>query len=795
MASVNITGTSFADLEAALKKVQTRSNSVHKRIDKIFNTDYTNAKVFSGLDRLSGKLAILSIRARSLATDLKSAASVLSRYGGGSGGLGGGRSGRSKGPMDYLDDLAMRSYRNQNLSKTLLGFQSGSTFAGSGNPFFVSKFGNPGQMPLVSRFRVFQRPFPGSERNPFALGDAGNIANNLIYSTGKSLETVFKGIVSAGTDSVRVLGAFGQVGLAGFASIAKSIPLVGKFLEKTIVAFAQVLEFGTRAFTGFIDKLGGAIGGFINLTTNIGLGLSGLAYRAIQAASTLTELKNAAAIYVGQGSQRLVGTAMDYQARFGLSATDSLRIMTRVAGQVRQTTGVGGEAAAQDAVRIFQSVSEAGSVLNMSIDDIGKTIQSALAGRYTPLRRIGVAVSAPYLDMIAQQQGFTQTAKTPFEARTKALIQEITRQTAPFMGDLAATQYEFANQQRKILGLFESIFVQAGRILEPFAKIILITSNEALTMLNDKLRAAADAFSNINPEFFSKFGAVVARAGDYAIMFAKQLYDAREAIGDRLAGLFETVAFAARDLIVYSLRMVSVVAGLIESFHSLTPTIKDLTLSIAGFAEFVSRQVGTQTPAQKKADEAYSQDLTTVTNARVRTSNYKKWYNILDMTTGEQLNALQNKAKEAQARIDQVNNGMPRSFVYGTQQGPLFGTSTFEKLQSLSDALQNVNSVPDLQKLFTDIFGTAPAVLSNPASKLAVPERNPLFIPPGEFEKQTGSLAKYFNPAAFRDEVQTRQLDAMQQTAENTGRIADILESGSFRQGAGPLLTPSLTTP
>lgn len=794
MASVNITGTSFADLEAALKKVQTRSNSVHKRIDKIFNTDYTNAKVFSGLDRLSGKLAILSIRARSLATDLKSAASVLSRYGGGSGGLGGGRSGRSKGPMDYLDDLAMRSYRNQNLSKTLLGFQSGSTFAGSGNPFFVSKFGNPGQMPLVSRFRVFQRPFPGSERNPFALGDAGNIANNLIYSTGKSLETVFKGIVSAGTDSVRVLGAFGQVGLAGFASIAKSIPLVGKFLEKTIVAFAQVLEFGTRAFTGFIDKLGGAIGGFINLTTNIGLGLSGLAYRAVQAASTLTELKNAAAIYVGQGSQRLVGTAMDYQARFGLSATDSLRIMTRVAGQVRQTTGVGGEAAAQDAVRIFQSVSEAGSVLNMSIDDIGKTIQSALAGRYTPLRRIGVAVSAPYLDMIAQQQGFTQTAKTPFEARTKALIQEITRQTAPFMGDLAATQYEFANQQRKILGLFESIFVQAGRILEPFAKIILITSNEALTMLNDKLRAAADAFSNINPEFFSKFGAVVARAGDYAIMFGKQLYDAREAIGNRLAALFETVLFSARDLTVFSLRMVSVVAGLIESFHSLIPSIKDLTLSIAGFAEFVSRQIpaslGGQTPAQKAANQAYDRDRQTV-----EVSKFLKDLAMAGKLTAPQYGQEMKKAREAQARIDQVNNGTPRSFVYGTQRGPLFGTGTFEKLQSLSDALQNVNSVPDLQKLFTDIFGTAPAVLSNPVSKLAVPERNPLFIPPGEFEKQTGSLAKYFNPAAFRDEVQTRQLDAMQQTAENTGRIADILESGSFRQGAGPLLAPSLTTP
>ena len=798
--SVSITGSSFDDLAKAIKNVQTKANSAHKSINKIFNVDYSSSKIFNNLDKLAGRLAILSIRAKNIAADIKTA---MNTGGAALRGTGGPRGPRRpleeekagfRNPLFYLDNVAFRSYRNRMLANSLLDFKSNSVLSGAGNPFFVSKFGNPGQMPLVSRFRVFQRPFPGSERNPFALGDAGNIANNLVYSTGRSLETVFKSLVTAGTDSVRVLSAFSQIGLAGFASIARLIPGVGKYLEKFAVMFASVLDFGTKALTGFVDKLGAVIGGTINLVTNIGLGLSGLAYRAVQAASTLTELKNAAAIYVGQGADRLVGTAMDYQARYGLSATDSLRIMTRVAGQVRQTTGVSGEMASKDAVDIFKAVSEAGSVLNMSIDDIGKTIQSALAGRYTPLRRIGVAVSAPYLDMVAEQMGFTKDAKTPFEARNKALTYELKRQTSPYLGDLAATQYEFANQQRKILGLFESIFVQAGRVLEPFAKILLITSNDVLTKLNNTLRAFADSVKNVAGGSLDRFGAAIARAGDYALYFGQMFYDNRGEIGSGLADLFTTLVESARNLTVFSLRMISVLAGVIESFSSLIPSIKDLTLSFASAAEFIGRQFGFQTQGQKAADTAFQKDESLIRSARIEANKFK--LNASDQLSPEKLVALQRQSQIAQSRVDQVNSGMPRSFVYGTDKGPLEGIGISQKLSSFADSIQSLNSVTDIQDLFSKLFGVAPNVLQNPFARATMDtSRTPNFIPPGEFEKQTGNLVKYFNPAAFRDEVQTRQLDAMQQTAENTGKMVEILQNETFRQGQGPLYPVPLTAP
>lgn len=71
--SVSITGSSFDDLAKAIKNVQTKANSAHKSINKIFNVDYSNSKIFNNLDKLAGRLAILSIRAKNIAADIKTA--------------------------------------------------------------------------------------------------------------------------------------------------------------------------------------------------------------------------------------------------------------------------------------------------------------------------------------------------------------------------------------------------------------------------------------------------------------------------------------------------------------------------------------------------------------------------------------------------------------------------------------------------------------------------------------------------------------------------------------------------
>lgn len=183
-----------------------------------------------------------------------------------------------------------------------------------------------------------------------------------------------------------------------------------------------------------------------------------------------------------------------------------------------------------------------------------------------------------------------------------------------------------------------------------------------------------------------------------------------------------------------------------------------------------------------------------IRSARIEANKFK--LNASDQLSPEKLVALQRQSQIAQSRVDQVNSGIPRSFVYGTDKGPLEGIGISQKLSSFADSIQSLNSVTDIQDLFSKLFGVAPNVLQNPFARATMDtSRTPNFIPPGEFEKQTGNLVKYFNPAAFRDEVQTRQLDAMQQTAENTGKMVEILQNETFRQGQGPLYPVPLTAP
>lgn len=783
--AVTITGSSFDDLNNALKKVSAAATKVNTKIDSVFNKDWTGTRLFSSLNSLSAKLTIINVKAINLASSLKAVAAATKgmtvprvptpRQSTGSTG-GASRGSGFVGPEEILRKQQRETFFRRLVLENLFGFKSSSLLNGGvGNPLFVSKFGNPGQMPLVTRFRVFQRPFPGSERNPFALGDTGNVLNNAVYASGRSLEMMFRGITTAGTDSIRALSGITQVGLAFAASAVKKIPIVGDYLAGAFTGLSKVVELGSRSLAFFVDKLGEAVGGIINFGTNLALGLSGLAYRAVNAASSLTELKNAAAIYVGRGASSLVGTAMDYQARFGLSATDSLRIMTRVAGQVRQTTGASGEAASADAIEIFKAATEAGSVLNMTIDDIGKTIQSALAGRYTPLRRIGVAVSAPYLDMIAKTQGLTENAKTPFEARTKALISEIKRQTAPFMGDLQATQYEFANQQRKLMGLFESIFVQAGRILEPFAKALLIVSNDTLTLLNDRLRTFADTIKPNAGGILGRFTLAVARAADYVVELGNRIWEARQRIADALVSAADMVLMVSKNLIVFSLRVISVFGQLAEAVLNILPSLKDMTASMASAAEFFARQTGFQTSGQKAANAAYQEDESLVRSARIEANKFR--LNSSNQLTPEKLVALQKQAKIAQARIDQVQAGMPRTFVYN-------GGASFDfakgaaNLGVLADKVQAINTKEGLQDFLKQFMGDVPKVISDPLEKILTQvNRDPNFKPlPEMTPEERGSLVSYFSPAAYRDEVQNRQLSAMEKVAVNTDRMVEILD-------------------
>ena len=688
-----------------------------------------------------------------------------------------------------IGNLATSAWRRKLALKNLFDFQSakGLLNGGSGNPLMVSRFGNPGQMPLMSRFRVFQRPFPGSERNPFALGDAANIMNNGVYSAGRGIEGLFKGITSAGTDSVRALTGFTQIGLSFATSLGSAIPVIGPFVSMLGQGLMTGLDVASKALTFFVDSLSKAVGGIINFVTNLTLGVSGILSRAVQAASTLTELENAAKVYVGKGSGKLIDTSMDYQSRYGISATDSLRLMTRIAGQVRQTTSLSSDQSAQAAVDIFKQVAEAGSVLNLSTDDMGKMIQSMIAGRYTPGRRMGVTVSAPMLDQISKNDTSRGKPGTMFEGRTMSFLSEFKRQTMPFTGDLEKTQYEFANQQRKILGLFEGMFVQLGRVVEPFAKGLLIVSNTLLTTVYDKLKGFAEgAKASIEDmraggtgggfgNALTSFVYAVSRAGDYVYAFGQAAYDARDTIMEYGKAFGIQILTIARDLVVFSLKMTGVFLKIIESFGGFEVALKDMGNTIIGISEFIARQTGYQSPAQKEADKKFYADEQLVEGS-IRLNRENRG---LIARPGTKLPGMSKAVIEAQARINAVSAGSPRSIVYGTQGMP--GSGAGDGAMKLAESLQNIKSLDDLKEFFSKTFGNVPdsGMYKEILKKITMStDREAKFQPlPPMAEK--GRLSSYFSPAAFRDEIagsDRQMLTAAETTAANTSMLVEFLK-------------------
>ena len=493
--------------------------------------------------------------------------------------------------------------------------------------------------------------------------------------------------------------------------------------------------------------------------------------------------------------------------------------MTRIAGQVRQTTSLSSDQSAQAAVDIFKQVAEAGSVLNLSTDDMGKMIQSMIAGRYTPGRRMGVTVSAPMLDQISKNDTSRGKPGTMFEGRTMSFLSEFKRQTMPFTGDLEKTQYEFANQQRKILGLFEGMFVQLGRVVEPFAKGLLIVSNTLLTTVYDKLKGFADgAKASIEDmraggtgggfgNALTSFVYAVSRAGDYVYALGQAAYDSRDTIMEYGKAFGIQILTLARDLVVFSLKMTGVFVKIIESFGGFETALKDMGNTIISISEFIARQSGYQSPSQKAADEKYNADQQLVmrTNERVKIYKGEKPSERNNMTgfrgnkafsenmtnvKAAEMAAEMKKAAEAQARINAISAGSPRSFVYGTQN--MAGSGTGDRLQNLADSLKNINSLGDLKEFFSKTFGNVPdsGMYKEILKKITMStEREAKFQPLPPMAMQ-GRLSTYFSPAAFRDEIagSDRGLNAAEETAANTAEMATYLQKLTETSGVNSLL-------
>lgn len=742
---IKLTAKSFQAIEKSLDSIIGKAEEATKKITAMFDIDGSQMKTLQTLRSINAVLSRINQKMNRAGT------------GGGMGGGGGRRRTASGGAEDdgmlgrgvsWLTGRFQRSafqrWLNSMAFKTAFGGPGGLGSSLRGGNFLglnLSKFG-PGSMGLMAKYRVFQKPFPGSDRNIFSLGDLAASGQNMAFGAGAGLEAAFRSVTGSAIAVNKVFN--------GLSSMLISVvnPTLGAI-------FGGVGD----VFIGMLESMSKAIAGVIGSLTNMATAFIGFATRAVEAASNLTEAINAARVIAGpESAARMVDYAMSIQRQYGLSQTDSMKVMGRMAGMMRNLGGFTQQESGDTSMQLYRAAVDIGSVMNKSIEDVGMQLMSGFAGRLTPLRRSAIGITAQQLDQQAKARGITKPGvRTDLQARARQFVEEFSRQAGLFTGDLERTQYEFANQRRKFLGQFEALFVTVGRILEPFAKVILIAANELMGTVLDLLSPFAKSMKDNMVEMtvterlaesIKAFAWYVVWAKNAIIELAKKIYEARWTIAEWIQTFANGVGTLAVSLLKYSASVVSMAIGFVDRIGGLMPIIDMVASALEGFATsltFISDSLSGEKTKKRNDIAGVNKEISQILRGEL-------------MFKSE---------KEKQSRLDFLKSRL----------GPL---GAFEQKQTGSGRLQGFSET--LQKLASEVeaviksagIAVDPKAVSDLIQKSRPVESFPNALTPSP-EMGGGRLVQYFNPAAFRDAIQERDTTPMQDTAKHTGEMVTIL--------------------
>lgn len=743
---IKLTAASFQAIENALDSIIKKAEEATQKITAMFDIDGTQMKTMNTLKGIHGVLKNINRQ--------------MNKAGGGKRGGGSGGAPVASGGMpgdggSYFTRGYDKLFRNQQKAgfyrwlnsmafKTMFGGPGGLGASLRGGNFLglnLSKYG-PGTTGLMAKYRVFQKPFPGSDRNVFSLGDLAASGQNIAYGAGSGVEGAFRSLTGSAIAVNKVFN--------GLASSIVSFfnPILGSLIGSV-----------GDMFIGLLEKMSGAIAGVIGALTNLGTALIGMATRAVEAASDLTEAVNAARVIAGDSAAKeMQRYAMGIQRQYGLSQTDSMKIMGRMAGMMRNLGGFSQDESGVTATQLYRAAVDIGSVMNKSVEDVGNQLMSGFAGRLTPLRRSAIGITAQQLDQQAKARGIARPGvRTDLQARARQFVEEFSRQAGLFTGDLERTQFEFANQRRKFLGQFEALFVTVGRILEPFAKAVLIAANDLMGMVLDLISPFANTIKDnmVEMTVMERFSASIKAFAWYVLWaknaiveLVKRVWEARYTIVEWAKALADGAGTLAISLIKYSASVVGAFAGFIDRIGGLLPIIDVFASALEGLANLINSLTAKE--SKKSADIGLvNREISDIQRGRIQFRS----------------------EKERTARLEFLKGRLAPLGAF--DQGPQNATS--KRMQGFSDSLQRLAA--DLEAGVVGLgIGVNEQSFAEFMKKLQPATSFPNAIAPAP-EMAGGRLVQYFSPSAFRDAIQERESGPMQQTAKNTGEILTLLQT------------------
>lgn len=745
------TADGFDDIGKALDAIIEKANKATEAITKMFDIDGSKMGTMNTLKGIHNILKNINKsmnRASSSQNAPRSSSSAREKPG---------RIPWLSRQIDKFQIMGFERFKTTMAMKTLFGGPTGAMRSALGRDggFGISRYG-PGPAGILAKYRMFRKPFPGSDRNVFSLGDVAAAGQNVAYGAGTGIEGAFKAITGSAMAVTRTLSGLG-------VTVAT---LVNPALGALVGGISDI-------FIGMLEKLNAVVAGVIGSLTKLATSLLGFASRAVEAASDLTEAVNAANVIAGpKASASMLAYATSLQKEYGLSVTDGMKAMGRMAGMMRNLGGFGQEESGLAAKELYRYAVDIGSVMNKSAEEVGMAMMSGLAGRLTPLRRFGIGMTAPQLDQMAKSQGMVRPGmRVDYEARIRQFVEEFARQGGLFIGDLERTRYEFANQRRKLMGQFEALFVSVGRALEPFAKVVLFVANDIMSSVLDVLAPFGKAKNNmvelsgfdLAAPYIKQFIYYALYAKNALTEFAKKVYESRAQIAEWAAKIGRGFTEMMLALLRYSTNVLNMFASFLSAMSELIPIVEFLGNTFMWLADFLTKRFGLESGWRAERTtriDAIDREIAAV--ARGKGPSAMGGGNVLGVR--DRINLLQHEKSRLQGELADS----PFKKI-------LLGTGTFAK------------NIPVKLEEFTKSIGAAfgelginaptSAEVSKAWSMLApaISQGNPVAPAP---DMSTGRLVQYFDPARFRDAVQERDLGgATIETAKNTAEMVTLLQT------------------
>lgn len=260
------------------------------------------------------------------------------------------------------------------------------------------------------------------------------------------------------------------------------------------IATMSQSEQKTQSWSANVSKNMKQVGGQITdvgkgMTTFVTVPLLAAGGAALKMATDLEETKNKANVVFASMAEDVTAWSRTSDVALGMSQQRALDAVSTF-GAMGDSAGMNTKTNLKWSQSLVQLGSDWSSFYNLNPVDSLNAIQSAVAGQYEPLRRMGIVINQASLEQKALQMGLMEEGGVLSDAaRYQALYALMVEKSSAAQGDFARTADGVANQTRIVRAQFENASATLGAQLLPYATQLLAWISKAIGW-----------FQQLNPE-------------------------------------------------------------------------------------------------------------------------------------------------------------------------------------------------------------------------------------------------------------------------------------------------------